>query len=1032
MALAIILMLNIGMFGAFAESGEMNIAVPAGKVLMQEVDYNIVPGVVETDVFLNSASGDEQSAGFLTTISPSAKVTFKVSYPGYYTAESSTESRKLYADSIAADWKWSLESVPDQAAAYEKATGSNVIAATNGDYYNMQTARPLGCLVMEGNVIQKADEPYFAVLKDGSFVIRDAYTDCSDVLEAVSGPFFIINNGEITSNATNDKLNPVNSIGLKADGTVVMFQVDGRQAPYSVGMTLYDLASFLKAQGVVRALYLDGGGSATYASQREGDTELQVRGSPSDGVIRAVASALLVVSNEENDNTFDHARIEPAGGIYEQGSRVQFSAVGVSACGAPAPMPADYEWIVMDETSGNIDENGIFEAKPDFEGIAVVQIVSDGRKIGQASIRIADISKLCFANESHELDLSKFGEGWFELGYDVYHFDEVGHAHRKASVSDTRTCTQYGQFKYTCPDCGKEFGSNAIWPEGHEWNENHVCVKCGKQGIDISTCTVNTNTVEFNGSAALTGVAVFDGDTRLSIKSSEVAADGYILYSNYTSVGYGMVTIKGCGDYYGTISKTYKIVPASVKKINVDSVSGNSVALSWDSSLGAQNYWLSYSSDGGTNWKYLNTKNTNITVNELQTDTEYSFRVFATAKVDGTNFNSLRYSEIAKAYVHAHSIALKNAKAASCTEAGYSGDEVCTVCNAVVSTGETIAALGHKAELKNVKSASCTEAGYSGDKVCTVCNAVVSTGETIAALGHKTELKNVKAASCTEAGYSGDEVCTVCNAVVSSGETIAALGHKTELKNVKAASCTEDGYSGDEVCTVCNNIVKQGDITAKLAHSFKNGICTVCGSKDSGYKPPKNNPFVDVKETDYFYEAVQWAVNHDPAVTSGTDATHFSPKADCTRGQAVTFLWRSAGCPTPAAKSCTFTDVKEDAYYYTAVLWAEENDITKGTSATTFSPDEKVTRAQAVAFLYRMEGEPEVSKEINPFEDVDANKYYYEAVQWAVDKGITYGMDEKHFGPSVICSRAHIVSFIFQYDNAKMRMLYAFSERLCV
>ena len=1136
-ALTLMLMLSIGIFSAFAQ-GDTSVVAPAGKVLIQETSYNIVPGVVETDVFLNSSEGTGQTAGFMTTISPSANVTIKASYSGYYTADSTAESRKEYAGTVASEWKWSLENIIDQAEAYESVTGGNVVAATNGDYYNMQTAQPLGCLIMEGNVVQGAHEPYFAVLKDGSYVIRDANTDCSDVLEAVSGPFLLVDGGELTANATNNKANPVNSIGLKADGTVVMFQVDGRQSPYSSGMTLYELASFLKSQGVVRALYLDGGGSASYASQREGETELQMRGVPSDGVIRDVASALLIVSTEEDSNTFDHARVEPAGGIYEKGSSVQFSAVGVSSSGASAQMPDNCEWAVADESCGSIDENGLFTANADFEGTATIKILSDGQEIGQASIEISDIGKLCFTNGTEKLDLSQFGAGWIQLGNDVYHFDETGHAHSKASMSDTRTCTKYGPLKYTCPDCGEVFSSGSIWPKGHDWDENHVCTKCGKQGTDISTCTINVGSVEFNGSSSVVGVSVYNGDTRLTIKSSEVSSDGYILYGNCTSVGYGKITIKGCGDYYGTLSATYKIVPASVATINVGNITENGVTLSWSSSAGAQAYWLSYSNDGGTTWKNVKTTDTSITLNNLDSDTEYSFRVFATAKVNGESFNSRRYSSIATAYIHAHVTELQNAKDASCTEDGYTGDEVCTVCGETIVSGKTIPAAhkielqnaktatctedgytgdevctvcgetivsgktipaAHKIEIQNAKTATCTEDGYTGDEICTVCGETISKGtviealghkevvdpavaatcttdgktegkhcsvceavivaqETIPALDHKTEVKNAKAATCTEDGYTGDEICTVCNKTIKTGEVIKALDHKTELQNAKAATCTEDGYTGDEVCTVCGETIKTGEVIKALGHkevvdpavaatcttagktegkhcsvceaviaaqetipalghSYKNGVCTVCGSADPGYK---SNPFVDVKDDAYYNEAVQWAVNHDPAITDGVDATHFAPTADCTRAQAVTFLWRSAGCPTPTTKTCAFTDVKEGTYYYEAVLWAVEKGITDGTSATTFSPNEKVTRAQVVTFLYRMEGQPKVENTTCAFTDIDTNAYYYNAVLWAVANGITDGMDATHFAPTAVCNRAQIVTFIFRYDKTQI------------
>ena len=223
-----------------------------GKIVVGQTDYTLVDGVTESDIFLNAKEGNAQIAGFMTTIAPGAKATFKASYNGYYTEGSTPASRKDKAASLT----WSMEKTTQQAANYTKATGGNVIMAMNGDYFNMQTAQPLGYLIMEGNVVQKnngiANEPYFAVLKDGTFTIRDAGVDCSDVEEAVSGPFYLVKDGQVQYNGGD--LMPVNSIGIKADGTVVTFMADGRQSPYSVGMTIDELAEFMAAQGVVNAI----------------------------------------------------------------------------------------------------------------------------------------------------------------------------------------------------------------------------------------------------------------------------------------------------------------------------------------------------------------------------------------------------------------------------------------------------------------------------------------------------------------------------------------------------------------------------------------------------------------------------------------------------------------------------------------------------------------------------------------------------------------------------------------------------------
>ena len=208
----------------------------------------------------------------------------------------------------------------------------------------------------------------------------------------------------------------------------------------------------------------------------------------------------------------------------------------------------------------------------------------------------------------------------------------------------------------------------------------------------------------------------------------------------------------------------------------------------------------------------------------------------ATVTLDGKNYTDTRTETLPAL---GHKTQLVGAKAATCTEDGYTGDEVCTVCQEIVKRGEVIPALGHKTQLVGAKAATCTEDGYTGDEVCTVCQEIVKRGEVIPALGHKTQLVGAKAATCTEDGYTGDEVCTVCQEIVKRGEVIPALGHKTQLVGAKAATCTEDGYTGDEVCTVCGETVKKGEVIPATGHDYKDGKCTNCGETDPNYKPPE-------------------------------------------------------------------------------------------------------------------------------------------------------------------------------------------------
>ena len=175
--------------------------------------------------------------------------------------------------------------------------------------------------------------------------------------------------------------------------------------------------------------------------------------------------------------------------------------------------------------------------------------------------------------------------------------------------------------------------------------------------------------------------------------------------------------------------------------------------------------------------------------------------------------------------------------------------------------------------------------------------------------------------------------------------------------------------------------------------------------------------FEDVAPDAYYAEAVVWAV--EKGITSGTSETTFSPRTNCTRAQAMTFIWRALGSPEPVGTELAFVDVAPDAYYFKPVLWAVENGITGGTSATEFSPRMECTRAQIVTFLWIAKGKP-VVETTNPFTDVPEEKYYYNAVLWAVENGITAGISATSFGPGVSCTRAQIVTFLYAcfYEEA--------------
>ena len=171
--------------------------------------------------------------------------------------------------------------------------------------------------------------------------------------------------------------------------------------------------------------------------------------------------------------------------------------------------------------------------------------------------------------------------------------------------------------------------------------------------------------------------------------------------------------------------------------------------------------------------------------------------------------------------------------------------------------------------------------------------------------------------------------------------------------------------------------------------------------------------FGEVKSSSAFVDVPADSCYEDGHLTRVLDASHFAPDGICTRAQAVTFLWRAAGSPKPETRTMPFTDIPAGSYYYDAVLWAVENGITKGTSDTTFSPNMTCTRAQIVAFLWRSEKSPAAGSR-NLFADVKSSAYYADAVLWAAKEDITKGTTNTTFSPNTDCTRSQIVTFLWR------------------
>ena len=354
---------------------------------------------------------------------------------------------------------------------------------------------------------------------------------------------------------------------------------------------------------------------------------------------------------------------------------------------------------------------------------------------------------------------------------------------------------------------------------------------------------------------------------------------------------------------------------------------------------------------------------------------------------------------------------------ATCTESGLIA-YACSGCGS--SYTEPVPAKGHTCT-QEVVAPTCVLQGYTRH-TCTVCGDIHSDAY-VPATGHEYGgWTVVKEPGCEEMGEL-ERICALCGQS-QTGQT-EATGHSHTNTGVTPPTCTEQGYT-TYTCPCGDSY--QTDFTDPTGHSFGEWQVTVpatmkqtgekirtcpCGAEEIA-EIPVLPPivFTDIPEGAWFSDAVNWAVTND--ITTGIGGSFFGPENLCSRAQVVTFLWRAAGSPEPKSTDNPFADVKETSYYYRAVLWAAESGITSGTSANLFGANEYCSRAQVATFLWRMKGAQENDGGENPFTDVKNGAWYTDAVLWAARQGITSGTSQTTFAPDAFCTRSQIVTFLYR------------------
>ena len=605
------------------------------------------------------------------------------------------------------------------------------------------------------------------------------------------------------------------------------------------------------------------------------------------------------------------------------------------------------------------------------------------------------------------------------------------------------------------------------------------------KSIAAPSVTINDPTDKtYTGSPCVQGVSVKDSDAKLTVDDISVT------YENNINVGTATIIYTGKNNYTGEIRKNFKITEASITDdmiANIPSVTYNTRAHTPEvtvrfngSKLTDADYTVSYSED------CINAGTVTVTVTGKGNFTGTASKTFTINKA-GLTLNPCTISELCTETDLKTRTLPSDFFLAGETETGFSikltavegGDDIFAVAPAVVE-GENKITFRLKNEV-GAATFTVTVTPVSGNYNGGSYALTISTHDRTDVSGSISfpdgsavyTGTGIKYENATISGYSGTlrygytpnastgasldasglplTVGTYTVAVTFNSD--ASFGYKTATFTITKATPTgTPGYTkletsgktlADAKLTVgtirpagtiawdlpLTTVLEDGKayawtFTPNDTHNYAILTGTLVPYVDDGmdYIPgviggnTGSFNFHDVSRFDYFYDAVKWAAEN--GIASGTGRYTFSPNAVCTRAQTVTFLWRAAGSPLPRYRVCPFTDVQPSDYYYNAVLWAVEQGITTGLNATTFGPDVTVTRGQVATFLYRAASAAKPST-FNPFTDVKTTAYNYNAILWAYDNRITTGTSDTTFSPDAYCTRAQIVTFLYRYYQGR-------------
>ena len=696
--------------------------------------------------------------------------------------------------------------------------------------------------------------------------------------------------------------------------------------------------------------------------------------------------------------------------------------------------------------------------------------------VGTATAKLTITPKGLTANVSH--DPITYGDAAPADGYTVefdglVNNDEIAEDAYTVGTEYTKD-SKVDNYKFTCVLDTDKIKNYTI---GNVTGELVVNPK----SIAAPSVTINDPTDKtYTGSPCVQGVSVKDSDAKLTVDDISVT------YENNINVGTATIIYTGKNNYTGEIRKNFKITEASITDdmiANIPSVTYNTKAqtpavtvANSGRILTADDYDVKYTDN-------INAGTATVTVTGKGNFTGTASKNFTIAQaylsVENQTVTHFRTETDAKSYAVPADMFLADEKETgfTITVTDYAGDEIFTTAPAVDGTnvnyqlngtvGTAFVEVKVKPDSSNYANASFTLTFVVNDKenvsgsISFPDGSAVYTGtgikyENATISGYSGTLRygytpNASTGASLDASGLPLTVGTYTVAVTFNSD--ASFGYKTATFTITKATPTgTPGYTkletsgktlADAKLTVgtirpagtiawdlpLTTVLEDGKayawtFTPNDTHNYTILTGTLIPYVDDGmdYIPgviggsTGSFNFHDVSRFDYFYDAVKWAAEN--GIASGTGRYTFSPNAVCTRAQTVTFLWRAAGSPLPRYRVCPFTDVQPSDYYYNAVLWAVEQGITTGLNATTFGPDVTVTRGQVATFLYRAASAAKPNT-FNPFTDVKTTAYNYNAILWAYDNRITTGTSDTTFSPDAYCTRAQIVTFLYRYYQGR-------------